>query len=304
MSTLYEMAGTTKQAHWLSVRRGERQEDRFALLSASLSEERENHPAMSLKKIHHKLRPDFAGRDAFLRYGMTHGYEPFLKRKFHKTTDSEPHNAAPNLLRGAVLFDVNQVWAGDIFYFTVGGVFCYVVLIEDLYSRKIVGYNASRRMFAEANVAALNMALATRNTAQYDQKIIHHSDKGSQYRSIEYTQKLQHAGIRISMGNSCYDNAFMERANGTIKNEYLRHRPIKTFEDLCRYLAQDVRLYNQARPHLGLKNRTPDEFERYIINTPTAQRPRLNIYTDNSKQHNLLSKSPLHHQLKFQFPNF
>lgn len=191
MSTLYEMAGTTKQAHWLSVRRGERQEDRFALLSASLSEERENHPAMSLKKIHHKLRPDFAGRDAFLRYGMTHGYEPFLKRKFHKTTDSEPHNAAPNLLRGAVLFDVNQVWAGDIFYFTVGGVFCYVVLIEDLYSRKIVGYNASRRMFAEANVAALNMALATRNTAQYDQKLIHHSDKGSQYRSIEYTQKLQ-----------------------------------------------------------------------------------------------------------------
>ena len=56
MSTLYEMAGTTKQAHWLSVRRGERQEDRFALLSASLSEERENHPAMSLKKIHHRAK--------------------------------------------------------------------------------------------------------------------------------------------------------------------------------------------------------------------------------------------------------
>ncbi|MBK7506611.1 MAG: DDE-type integrase/transposase/recombinase [Bacteroidetes bacterium] len=233
MSTLYEMAGTTKQAHWLSVRRGERQEDRFALLSASLSEERENHPAMSLKKIHHKLRPDFAGRDAFLRYGMTHGYEPFLKRKFHKTTDSEPHNAAPNLLRGAVLFDVNQVWAGDIFYFTVGGVFCYVVLIEDLYSRKIVGYNASRRMFAEANVAALNMALATRNTAQYDQKLIHHSDKGSQYRSIEYTQKLQHAGIPDQHGQLL----LRQRFHGTGKrNHQERVPPAPAHQDLRRPL--------------------------------------------------------------------
>lgn len=304
MSALYEIADTTKQAHWLSVQRGERQEDCFALLSASLSEERKHHPAMSLKKMYHKLRPDFAGRDAFLRYGMTHGYEPFLKRKFHKTTDSESSNSTPNLLRGAVLCDVNQVWASDIFYFTVGGVFCYIVLIEDLYSRKIIGYNASRRMFAQANIAALDMALAARGTPHYGQKLIHHSDKGSQYRSGDYTQKLQQAGIRISMGNSCYDNAFMERANGTIKNEYLRHRSINTFEDLCRHLDKDVRLYNQERPHLSLKNRTPDEFERYIINIPTIQRFKLTIYTDKFKRHNLLTNNPDSHQLKFQFPNF
>jgi transposase InsO family protein len=304
MSALYQIAGTTKQAHWLSVRRGEQQEDRFALLSASLSEERKQHPAMSLKKIYHKLRPDFAGRDAFLQYGMTHGYEPFSKRKFHKTTDSEPHNLVPNLLHRAALCDVNQVWASDIFYFPVAGVFCYIALIEDLYSRKIIGHNASRRMFAQANLDALNMAIAARGTAHYSQKLIHHSDKGSQYRSIQYTQKLQQAGIRISMGNSCYDNALMERANGTIKNEYLRHRHIKTFEDLCQHLEHDVNLYNQDRPHLSLKNSTPDQFERYIINIPASQRPITHIYTDKSKQHILLRKTSDSHQLEFQFPHF
>lgn len=304
MSALYEMAGTTKQAHWIAVRSGEEQQHRFALLEVSLAQERTLHPAMSLKKLYHKLQPDFAGRDAFVQYGMTHGYEPFTKRKFHKTTDSASINGVSNRLHHAILYDINQVWVSDIFYFKVVGQFFYVVLIEDIYSRKIIGYHAAQRLFAQANVNALNMAIAQRGIKHYAGKLIHHSDKGSQYRSLEYAQQLQKIGIRISMGNSCYDNAFMESANGIIKNEYLRHRPIITFEDLQRHLQNDVHLYNTQRPHGRLQNKTPEEFERYIFNIPLQQRTPLCIYTDQSKQHNLLKIPPDNHQLKFQFPHF
>ncbi|MCY7330466.1 MAG: IS3 family transposase [Saprospiraceae bacterium] len=304
MKALYEMAGTTKQAHWVGMRRTEEQQDRFTLLEACLAQERGLHPAMSLKKIYHKLQPDFVGRDAFVQYGMSHGYEPFSRLKFHKTTDPGPSNAALNLLHRAMLFDINQVWVSDIFYFKVAGQFCYVVLIEDLYSRKIVGYHAAQRMFAQANLDALSLALAQRGIEHYAQKLIHHSDKGSQYRSGDYTQQLQKVGIRISMGNSCYDNAFMESTNGIIKNEYLRHRPINTFDDLQQHLQHDVQLYNTERPHGSLHYKTPDEFERYIFNIPLHQRTPLSIYTDQSKRHNLLNLTPDNHQLKFQFPHF
>lgn len=304
MNELYLTANISKQAHWASVRCAARSEDRFALLSASMSELRGQHPAMSLKKMYHKLQPDFAGRDAFLRYGMDNGLEPVMSRKYHKTTHSGSQNTADNLLRGAVLFDTDQVWASDIFYFKVGGAFCYVTLIEDLYSRKILGHCAAQNMFAEANLAALNMALKNRGKADYRAKLIHHSDRGSQYRSALYTQKLQSAGIRISMGRSCYDNAFMESANGIIKNEYLRHRPIKSFEDLRRHLDLDIRRYNCERPHGSLHKQTPEEFERHIANVPIPLREHLAIYTDPKKQHNLSQQKPHGHQLKFQFPKF
>lgn len=304
MKDLYTMVGISKQSHLGAMKRQVRQQDRFLLLEASLSEERQLHPAMSLKKIYHKLKPDFAGRDAFVHFGMNNGYEPFLPPKFHKTTHSAPQNAYPNLLHGAILYDINQVWVSDIFYYKIGDQFCYVVLIKDLYSRKILGFNAADNMFAQANLCALQMALLSRGLAHHDHQLIHHSDKGSQYRSLLYTQALIEAGIRISMGNSCYDNAFMESANRIVKREYLVHRPIQTPKDLLIHLQKDVLLYNNQRPHGSLNNMTPDEFERYIINIPLSQRKALPIYTDKSKRNNLLIVQPDIHQFKLPFPNF
>ena len=304
MKQLYKLVEITKQAHLASIRRRAEQADQFLLLGAVLKTERAKHPAMSLKKLYLKLKPDFAGRDAFIEYGMTNGFEPFIKAKFHKTTHSGESEAYPNLLHDLTVYDVNRLWVSDITYFKIGGSWFYIVLIEDVYSRKILGWHASDRMFAQANLKAFQMAIQNRNIARFNNLLIHHSDKGSQYRSFEYTDKVKEHELLISMGNCCYDNAFMESTNGILKNEYLKHRPIHNGNDLLKYLDQDVHLYNYERPHGSLNMMTPDEFECYISNIPLEHRVGLPIYTDKPKQNNLLEIKPDNQQLKFQFPGF
>ena len=318
MKQLYGLAETTKQSHLASVRRLSEQEDKFLLLAAVLKTERAKHPAMALKKLYVRLSPDFTGRDAFVEFGMANGFEPVRKAKFHKTTHSGEERSFPNLLHGLVVYAINRLWVGDITYFKIDGTWFYIVLVEDVYSRKIIGWHASDRMFTEANMRAFQKALQNRagpgtsgGTAHFHQSLIHHSDKGSQYRSLEYTDKLKEHGLLPSMGNCCYDNAFMESTNGILKNEYLKHRPIHNLSDpdgsgqaLRRYLEQDVHLYNSERPHGSLNMMTPDEFERYICNIPLEKRMGLPIYTDKSRRNKLLIVKPDNQQLKLQFPKF
>jgi putative transposase len=302
MNRLYAAAQTTRQTHQVLRRRREQQEDRFLLLSAVLVEERQRHPSMSLKKLYHRLKPDFIGRDAFVDFGMENGFEPIFSFKKPQITRSGDLRAYPNLLHDLKICDINQVWASDITYFKVTGKWCYIVLIEDLYSRQIIGWKASENLFAQANCDALKMATDLRAIARFDHKLIHHSDRGAQYRSLIYTQKLQENEIQISMGYSCFDNAFLESANNIIKNEYLIHRPIHGFKDLIKYLEQDVNLYNTERPHGSLNLMTPVQFERYILNIPICQRTLLPIFTDKSKKNKLLLFNPDDQQLRLMFP--
>lgn len=302
MTALYLTLGVCKQAHWAYIKRRQKREDQFLLLEAILKEERHKHPAMSLKKLYLRIAPNFIGRDIFIAYCMANGYEPQLIRKFHTTTHAYGSQDYPNLCHDLVLVDINQLWVSDITYFKIGGVFFYIVFIMDVYSRKILGYHASNNMFAEANQKALSMALEVRGIKNYQGKIIHHSDKGSQYRSKLYTEDLQAHGFRISTGNCAFDNAHMESHNGIMKNEYLKHRPIYSGKDLSRFLKQDVYLYNEERPHGSLNKMTPNEFERYICNIPLEQRARLPIYSDKSKKHKLLVLKPDDQQLKINFP--
>lgn len=304
MKQLYELVETTKQAHLAAVQRQTELEDKFLLLSAVLETERSKHPAMSLKKLYFKLKPGFAGRDAFVEFGMNNGFEPIRKAKFHKTTHSAEERSAPNLLHDLIVYDTNRLWVGDITYFKIGGVWFYVFLILDVYSRKILGWHAGNRMLAEGNLKALRMAMQVRGISNFGLLLIHHSDKGSQYRSLEYRRTLEEHGLLPSMGNCCFDNAFMESANGILKNEYLRHRQIDTLSDLRRHLEHDVHLYNSERPHGSLNKMTPDEFERYISNIPLEKRTGLPIYTDKSYKNKLLVVKPDNQQLKLQFPKF
>lgn len=145
------------------------------------------------------------------------------------------------------------------------------------------------------------MAIQTRNKKHFNHKLIHHSDRGTQYRSLEYTAKLDSLDIQISMGYSCFDNAFMESANNIVKNEYLMHRQINSLDDLTKQLPKDIRLYNEERPHGSLNLKTPVEFERDLINIPICQRTQLPIFTDKSKKHKLLLFKPDDQQLRFQF---
>jgi transposase InsO family protein len=304
MTALYLAAGTSKQAHLAFVKRQMEREDKFLMLRLLLEEERAKHPAMSLKKLYLRIAPDFVGRDLFIEYCMENGFEATLPYKKCHTTHSSQAGAYSNLCVDLVLIDMNQLWVSDITYFKIGDVFFYIVLIMDVYSRKILGYHASDRMFAEANRQALLMALKTRGIKNYGKKLIHHSDKGSQYRSILYVEALLNYGIRISMGNCCFDNAHMESHNGIIKNEYLIHRPIHSGNDLIKFLRQDVRLYNDERPHGSLGMMTPSEFERYICNIPLEERTRLPIFADKFKANKKLILPTDTQQLEINFPGF
>jgi transposase InsO family protein len=110
--------------------------------------------------------------------------------------------------------------------------------------------------------------------------LIHHSDRGSQYISGDYTNLLQDYGIRISMCTDVLENAHIERANGTIKNDYLARWPITKGSTLPHWLAKAVNNYNQ-RSHQSLDKMTPIEFETYVKELPPMQRPKMQIFTMN-----------------------
>ncbi len=304
MNRFYQIAGTTKQAHLAARRRRLALADRWLMLCAVLTFERGKHPAMSLKKLYHRLKPDFVGRDAFVDFGMENGFEPVLSFKKPRLTRSSDLNAHPNLLHDLKISDLNQVWVSDMTYFKIKGKWHYITLIEDLYSRRILGFKASANMFAQANLDALQMAIHKRGIQKYGLKLRHHSDRGSQYRSDAYTQKLDHHQIQISMGRSCFDNLYMESANGILKNEYLNHRNIYALDDLCQHLTNDIKLYNSERPHGSLNNMTPIEFECYICNIPLCQRTLLPVFTSKFRKNFLFVPKPDPQQLKLKFPKF
>ena len=164
--------------------------------------------------------------------------------------------------------------------------FFYIVFIMDVYSRKIVGFSVADNMRVENNVNALKMAFKVRNTHKFTE-LIHHSDRGGQYISDEYTQLLVDAKIAISMCNEVYENAHIERVNGTIKNQYLRHWNITNFEQLKKDLKRAVHTYNNNRLHSALDGITPCSFEQYFNELNLDKRPKLPIWTcDESKNIN------------------
>src|SRR5207244_10795161 len=141
-------------------------------------------------------------------------------------------------------------------------------------------------MKAENNLQALQMALKTRKKSKYNHQLIHHSDRGGQYISDRYTECLKEAQIRISMCNEVYENAHVERVNGTIKNQYLIHWNITNFEQLQTQLKRAVTTYNQLKPHAALGGLTPLAFEQHIKELNHSQRVKLTIWTSSESQNN------------------
>ena len=240
---------------------------------------RSEHPGCGVEKMYHTLKPDFIGRDRFIDYMMHLGYRVKKSKNYLRTT-IPAHYKYPNLIEGSMVSDINQVWQSDITYIQIGQEYYYLVFILDVYSRKIVGYQASDHLRAEANVKALQMAYRQRKK-KFHEGLIHHSDRGSQYISKVYTQMLEEKGIAISIGSQAMDNPYAERVNGTIKNEFLHHWDIRTLMELKTKLKKAVNYYNNSRIHNALPgHQSPNEYERNLLNLPYRKRPTVNIYTD------------------------
>jgi len=254
------------------------------------------HPGMGLRTIYERYNPEGIGRDAFIELGLKNGFRLQAVHQTVRTTFSVKSNRYRNLLEGKRFTDVNQVWSSDITYFKIGRKTYYIVFIMDVYSRRIIGYSVADNMRSEQNIKALKMALDLRGIENFNNELIHHSDKGGQYISDDYTNLLTDFGIQISMCNIVYENAHIERVNGIIKNQYLYHWKITSYMQLSKKLEKAVWAYNYERPHSKLGKLSPVEFEESLKELVVEKREELVIYTHSQNGDNLLDL-----QLEFDF---
>lgn len=277
MNTLYLLCGISKQGHWEAVRRAVAERAKEPCYVGLMLQIREMHPGMGLRAMYEQFQPESIGRDAFICLGLRQGFRLRASSNPQRTTWSIKSNRYTNLLEGKRFTNVNQLWASDIFYFGLQGRHYYVVLILDVYSRRIIGYSLADNLRAENNLLALNMALTLRGIKNYENRLIHHSDRGAQYISNNYTELLTSYGIQISMCIDVLENAHMERANGTIKNAYLNRWNIKNLKELTQKVPMAIDNYNN-RKHQAI-GRTPIEFESYVNELDPATRPEIEIFT-------------------------
>lgn len=277
MNQLYKVVGVSKQAINQYGKRQSVFEKNISNLIIEAEELRREHPGCGVEKIYTTLKPDFIGRDRFVELFMDLGFRLKRKKNYKRTTYGSSIYY-PNLIKGMRINAPSIIWQSDITYIAIGDRFFYAVFIIDVYTKKIVGYQVSNHMRATANIEALNRALKDNKAP-----IIHHSDRGSQYICKEYNEILKTNKSKISMALSGQDNAYAERINRTIKEEYLDHWNPKTFEQLKKCLEKAVNHYNNKRPHNNIGKLSPVDFEKKWFNDSYFTKPILTIF-DNEKQ--------------------
>lgn len=178
------------------------------------------------------------------------------QRYVHTTNSWHRFHKFPNLIKELEIIEPNQVWVADLTYLETLEGFCYLALITDAYSRKILGYDLSRSLAIEGCQRALKMAL---RNVPHPEQLIHHSDRGLQYCSAGYVDILNRNGVRISMTEEhhVYENALAERVNGILKSEFMLGEKLRSFEVAKELVDEAIKIYNQQRLHMSLNYETP-----------------------------------------------
>jgi len=195
------------------------------------------------------------------------------RRKFVVTTDSNHgRKVYPNLARKMILTTTDQLWRADITYIRLRDEFVFLAVILDAYSRRVIGWALDRTLEDELPLAALGMALSQRCVQP---GLVHHSDRGSQYASTDYTDLLKARQIAISMsrkGNP-WDNAACESFMKTLKYEEVLRNEYRDLADARASIREFLeKIYNQKRLHSALGYLSPAEFERTNSNQDAAAR--------------------------------
>lgn len=200
------------------------------------------------------------GRDKLFGLMGFYGLQIKPRRRYTQTTMSKHWlRKWPNLIKNKTVKHPDEVWVSDITYIKTEEGNCYLNMITDAYSRKIMGYAVENNMETESMIEALKMATNERKDPLIP--TIHHSDRGLQYCSKDYAILTAKNNIGLSMteNGDPYENALAERMNRTIKEEFGMDRIMKNKEQVKKLVEESIILYNNKRPHLALKMKTPEQ---------------------------------------------
>lgn len=256
--------GITRDAYYKLFKRKEKQDTVTAKVLNLVKEERKDLPRVGVRKLHEALHSTFqdqsikVGRDKL--FDILRDQDMLVKRKKSscKTTDSyHRFHKYKNLIKDMDVTAPNQVWVSDITYIRTIQGFCYLALITDMYSRKIIGYDLSDSLELSGCLGALKRA---RKAARPAAGLVHHSDRGIQYCSNQYVAVLIKHKVLISMTeeNHCYENAIAERVNGILKDEFYLDQCFSSTEHARLAADNAIKIYNSKRIHLSLGYKTPE----------------------------------------------
>ena len=225
-----------------------------------------NFQVYGARKVWHQLRREgySVARCTVERLMRSMGLQGAVRGKVKRTTFPSKENRDPFDLvqRNFTATRPNQLWVADFTYVATWAGFVFVAFIIDVFSRMIVGWRASTSMNADLTLDALEQAIWARDISG---KLIHHSDHGSQYLSIRYSERLAEAGIEASVGSvgSAYDNALAETINGLYKTEVIRKRgPWKNLEAVEYATLEWVHWFNNVRLFEPIGSIPPAELEK------------------------------------------
>ena len=263
------MFGKTKQGYYKQIKRIEETKIDEMLVLEMIKEKRKLWKKGSGRNLYTSLKEEFKrhniklGRDRFFDLLRDNGLLMSKRQKKTRTTFSYHHfHKYPNIIKDIVVEKPNQVIVSDITYIWIEDVesFAYLFLITDMYSRKTIGYYLSEDMKTKSGLIALRMAVRNiRDTTG----CIHHSDRGVQYCSHQYTNYLKRNRMLISMTESGdpLENAIAERVNGILKGEFTLQKQISfpSFSIAKKQVSKIIDFYNNERPHRSIEMLTPSE---------------------------------------------
>lgn len=256
----------TRQAYYKNIKSQKKSIIEDHIVLQLISSIRKDHPRMGGRKIHYMIKEDMdrlnlkIGRDAlFDLLASEHLLVHRRKRKCVTTNSNHWYRKYPNLIKELTPDRPNQIWVSDITYIRSRQEFSYLFLITDAYSKKILGYRLAKNLDSIHAVNSLQDAI--KNSSQPISGLIHHSDRGIQYCSKEYTDLLNKHSIAISMteNGDPLENPIAERINGILKEEYLNDKINNQNVLDIKQISHAIEKYNGLRPHLSCNMLTPEE---------------------------------------------
>ncbi|MCO5260108.1 MAG: IS3 family transposase [Crocinitomicaceae bacterium] len=274
------MVGINRQYYYRSFWIKKEKQQKVNQVISLTNDVRSKMPRIGTRKLYFLLREPLQemhiGRDKLFKILKANNMLIQPKRSYRITTNSHHRfYKHKNLVEDLVIKRPEQVWVSDITYLGGRDKNCYLALITDAYSKKIMGYDVSNSLATTGTLRALKMAVKNR---MYKDKLIHHSDRGIQYCSDNYQEALSKANITPSMTEKYdpYANAVAERINGILKQEFFLEEYNIDLSMMKKVVKDAVSIYNDYRPHYSCHMNTPNKMHRQRkINMRTYKKIKL-----------------------------